>query len=280
MAQLSANAYGKDRVRLTKVVREGGTHQVLEFTVYIRLYGEFEKVYTEDDNRYCVPTDTMKNTVYVLAKRNTFDSPEAFARLVTEHFVGRFEHVTACEVRIEQNLWQRIRLEGKPHEHSFIKERARRTAFARRDGGALEVRGGIRDLEVLKTSGSSFSGFLKDENTILPEVDDRIMATTVEAEWVYREVDGSVDVNGAFEAARETILEVFAGHQSPSVQSTMYRTGEKVLAKFPAIDSISMTMPNQHHILFDLKPFGEDNHNEIFYGIDAPSGVISATVTR
>lgn len=283
MITLSENAYGKDRVRLTKVVRDGATHSILEFTVHIRLQGEFEKVYTEDDNRYCVPTDTMRNTVYVLARKNTFDSPEEFARIIADHFVDNFEHIRTCEVRIEQNIWQRIVVEGKPQEHSFSKERSIRTAFVRREESKAEVRGGIRGLEVLKSTGSYFRDFLRDENTTLPEVDERIMATTVEAEWVYGA--GATDSNGspfnsACERARQIILEVFATHHSPSVQSTMYRTGERLLDAIPHMDSIAMVMPNQHHILFDLSPFGLKNDNEIFVGTDAPAGVISATISR
>lgn len=288
MTRLSENAYGKDRVRLTKIVRNGAKHQVQEFTVFIRLYGDFAKVYTENDNRFCVPTDTMKNTVYVLARNHSFESPEEFVRIVTDHFVESFEHVRSCEAWIEQAQWARITIDGTPHQHSFIKQRAVRTAFARREGPTREVRGGMKGLEVLKSTGSSFSGFLRDENTTLPEVDDRIMATTVEAEWVYSDgASGSsaqarfgASCNDAYDAARKIVLEVFASHQSPSVQSTMFRTGEKLLAGIPSIDSVAMTMPNQHHILFDLSPFGLDNTNEIFYGTDAPAGVISATVTR
>ncbi|MCG8477801.1 MAG: hypothetical protein MI724_01810, partial [Spirochaetales bacterium] len=68
MAHLTDNSYGKQRVRLTKVVRTGATHHLHEYTVEITLRGDFAAIYTAGDNGACVPTDTMKNTVYAVAR--------------------------------------------------------------------------------------------------------------------------------------------------------------------------------------------------------------------
>ncbi len=287
MATLTKNSYGKDRVRLTKVVRTSARHELHEYTAFLRLYGSaFEAVYVEDDNSYCVPTDTMKNAVYMIAKTKEFGSPEEFALLLTDHFVRRIDHVERCEVWIEQNVWSRILVEGKEHDHAFTKQHYRRTARcdhakgAGEQGEMLELRGGVTGLEVLKTSGSSFSGFLKDSYTTLPETNERILATTVDAKWKFRSADAGHSFNSDAERALRVLLEVFATHQSPSLQSTLLLVGQRILDSVTTIQEIEMTMPNQHHILFDLSRFGKSNNNEIFYGTDAPSGVIQGTVSR
>ena len=296
MAHLTDNSYGKQRVRLTKVNRADGAHRVHEYTVDITLRGDFATIYTDDDNSPCVPTDTMKNTVYAVARLTDFDAPEEFGIALCDRFITRFSQVSGVEVSIVMERWERIAVEGRPHDYSFVKEHGKRTATVGRATGttpsgavrSLSVRGGISGLEVFKSSGSGFSGFYRDEYTTLPETDERIFATTVEAHWDIAEKytpvgsDGtkSPDWNAIWSRAYDGITAVFATHESPSVQATLYRMGERVLAEVPEIDGITFTMPNQHHIPFDLAPFGLDNPGEIYYGTDSPFGIITGTVSR
>ncbi len=184
MSRLAENSYGKSDVRLTKVVRNGERHDLHELTVRIMLGGAFERVYTDGDNSMCIPTDTMKNSVYALARTNTFDSPEAFAALLGAHFL-EFDQVAWAEVDVLQERWSRITVKGSPHPHAFTREASgARTARVRADRGAAQKTwGGVRGLEVIKTTRSGFAGFYKDPLTTLPEVGDRIFATSVDAEW-------------------------------------------------------------------------------------------------
>ena len=185
MARLTENNYGKSSVRLTKVIRNGATHGLFEMTVGILLGGAFERVYTHGDNSPCIPTDTMKNTVYALARTHDFDSPESFARLLSTHFVESFTQVAWAETSIEQTLWERIPVNGAPHSHAFTGAgSARRTCRVRCERGAKTgISGGIAGLEVIKTTGSGFSGFLKDRFTTLRETEDRLLATSIDAVW-------------------------------------------------------------------------------------------------
>lgn len=279
MARLIDDSYGKQWIRVTKVVRDGDVHTVYELSVDVTLRGDFARVYTADDNSPCVPTDTMKNTVYALAKTTDFDAPEEFALTLSAHFVERFEHVASAEIGISQVRWARIPVDGQEHEHAFYRLPGERTAHVvRANDGSLTVEGGITGLQVLKSSGSGFSGFLKDEYTTLPETDDRVLATTVDATWTY--ASSEIPFNEAFETAHRLITDVFATHQSPSLQSTLYEIGERILDDVPSIEKIHMSMPNQHHLWVDLSPFGLDNPDEVFKATDEPYGLIEGTVGR
>ena len=283
MARLAENSYGKSDVRLTKVVRRNGIHSLLELTVRIMLGGAFEPVYTEGDNSLCIPTDTMKNTVYALARQHDFDSPESFGKILAAHFLEHFSQVTSAEIGIEQAPWERIPVGGSPHPHAFTKAGSgMRTCTGRSDRtGALQVSGGLLGLDVIKTTRSGFVGFLKDQYTTLTETSDRIFSTRIDATWVY----GGSAPNAAFsddahERARRILLETFATHDSKSVQQTMYAMGEALLAEIPEISSVSLCMPNKHRMLVNLEQFGMSNENEIFVATSEPFGLIKATVTR
>ncbi len=299
MTRLIDNSYGKSEVRLTKIVRSGSRHTLLELIVRVMLGGAFDRLYTEGDNSLCIPTDTMKNTVFALAKKNDFASPEEFGRILVHHFLDRFDHVAWAEASIRESLWARIPVAGTPHEFAFTSGGSDcRTAVVRRErGGELELSGGLEGLAVLKSSGSAFEGFLKDEYTTLPEAGDRIFATSIDALWRYlpgvaKELSGvragaslgsasrAVDFGALFAEARSTILEIFATHDSRSVQQTIFAIGEALLERLPSIASVDLAMPNQHRLLVNLAPFGLDNPNEIFVATSEPFGLIKGSVAR
>lgn len=281
MARLTDNSYGKCDVRLTKVVRSGAMHALWELTTAIVLTGDFARVYTDGDNTLCIPTDTMKNTVYVLAKKNDFGSPEDFAQILARHFIESFDHVDSAEVSIAQKIWTRIPTGGRPHEHSFMSAgsggRTCRVRNAR--GRPAEVSGGLAGLEVIKTTGSGFSGFLKDEYTTLQQTTDRILATSIDATWAFRS-STSPDYNAAFETAFRVITEVFATHASLSVQQTIFAMGEALLKHVPEMSTVSFTLPNQHRLPVNLAPFKLAGENEIFVATSEPFGLIMGTVAR
>jgi len=277
---LSDNSYGKSDVRLTKVTRRDGVHTLQELTVTIMLRGSFDRVYTEGDNSLCIPTDTMKNTVYALAKTNDFDTPESFGLLLATHFLDRFAHVAFVDVEADETPWERIPVDGGAHPHAFSRAgwAARTSMVSAGRVGAPRVTGGIAGLEVIKTTRSSFSDFLKDPYTTLPETDDRIFATRIDATWAY-ESQAGVRPDTA-ERARDAILRTFAEHDSKSVQQTIWEMGKAMLSALPEIASVSLTMPNQHRIPVNLTPFSMTNANEIFVATSEPYGLIKGTVAR
>lgn len=280
-AALTDNAYGKSKVRLTKVVRgAGGVHQFFEFSVDIQLRGDFADSYTAGDNSKIIATDSMKNTVYVLAKEQRFASPEEFALLLARHFVATYPQVTAAAVDVEETPWDPIHVAGHPHRHAFVGGGAeRRIARANATRASATLSAGITDLVVLKTTASEFHGFVTDRYRTLKDTRDRIFATSVNAEWDYATADPR-DPNGEHWRLRVALLETFATHHSLAVQQTLLAMGEAALAACAAITRIRLQMPNQHRIPFNFEPFGLKNENDIFVTTDEPYGVISGTVER
>jgi urate oxidase len=275
---LTHHAYGKSQVRLTKVTRHADRHDLDEWSVDVQLGGDFAAAYTAGDNRTVVTTDTMKNTVYALARDHDLSSPEAFGRDLARHFLDGYPQVSAATVRVAAHPWQRIEAGGRPHPHAFVGGGSeRRIATVARTRAGERVSAGIDDLLLLKTTDSAFRGFHRDRFTTLPEADDRIMATVLAADWKY---GGDADWNESHARVRRTLLETFADHQSLGVQHTLHAMGEAALAACPAAEEITLTMPNRHRLLVNLAPFGRDNPNAVFVATDEPFGLITGTLRR
>ncbi len=280
-AAITSHSYGKSSVRLTKVTRHPDRHDLVEIAVDISLEGDFEESYLTGDNRKVVPTDTMKNTVYALAATHPLDSIESFAMALVGHFLARHAHVTAATVAIEEVSWRRI--EGpdvQKHPHAFIAAgTARRTCRVRDDRTTPRVETGVTGLTVVKTTNSAFRDFVRDEFTTLPDVDDRIFGTAVEARWRYA-VGTTTDWNDAFRTVCRTLVDTFASHKSLAVQQTLYDMGQAAFGVCEQIEEMALEMPNQHRIPVDLTPFGLENRNEIFVTTSEPYGLIRATLRR
>lgn len=268
---LAADTYGKSRVRLMKVSRRPDRHELKEITLQILFRGDFTSAYKTGDNSKILPTDTIKNTVYALARKHDFSSIEEFAQLLIAHFLTNNGQVSEVRVEMVEHLWSRI------SPTAFTREGQKRTAMVTGSRQRSTIEAGIDDLVILKSSGSAFEGYIKDPFTTLKETRDRIFATAVRGIWRY----GSItDYNATWEGIRQTILDTFASHESKSVQHTLHAVGKQVLNSFPAVADIQLTMPNKHALLVDLSPFGLDNPNEIFLPIDEPSGYIEGKLTR
>ncbi len=282
--KLTDNTYGKSRVRLVKVKRppnggRGGVHDIVDLNVEVMLRGDYAHTYQTGDNTGVTPTDTMKNTVYALARDHPLDSIESYAKHLASYFVKEKPRVTQATVTIAQNAWKRIQTDHGPHEHAFVRGSAERqivTATASRQGCRLEC--ALDNLVVLKTTNSGFAGYERDRYTTLKETDDRIFGTSVTARWEYS--SEPPDFIAAREAVRRAVIKEFASHHSLSVQQTLLAIGQRVLAECPAVKKIHFAMPNKHCLLVDLSPFGLTNPNEIFLPIDEPHGQIEGTVER
>jgi len=275
--RLGENNYGKQRVRILQIVRHPDRQDIKELSLGIRLEGDFESVHSKGDNRKVLPTDTMKNTVYALAKQHAIESPEEFCLRLTNHFLSRNPQVSQVRIDAAQTLWSRLSVGGKPHPHTFTgSTNEKRTAALDATREKKTLRAGIDGLVVLKTTDSAFENFLRDEYTILKEDRDRILATAIRAAWLYR--DNPADFDSTWHGVRQTLLETFAGHDSESLQHTLYAMGEAVLKKFTGIREIHLSLPNRHYNLVDLSRFHLDNPKEIFLPTDEPHGLIEATL--
>jgi urate oxidase len=277
MSDLSWNRYGKSRIRLVKVRRSREPHELVDLTIDVQLEGAFESVYVEGDNRSCLATDTMKNTVYALARQDAVAHVEAFALRLADHFSAQ-PAVSGVTISASEQPWDRVSAGGHPHPHAFVQRGAEQwTAVVSRSSGVSTVRSGLTNLIVLKTTDSAFAGFPRDQYTTLPETTDRILATSITASWIY---SAGFDDFGARERIRTALVETFAVHDSQSVQHTLYAMADAGLAACAGVREMTLTLPNRHHLLVDLTPFGLDNPNEIFVATDQPFGLIEATVRR
>jgi urate oxidase len=277
---LGANNYGKSRIRLVRVARHPDRHDIADLTVDVALEGEFAAAHVAGDNSGLLATDTMRNTVYALARGVDVGDLERFGMRLVEHFVGAGPKVTGARIGLAAHPWERLRgAGGAPHEHAFRGgSGGDRVATVAGSGNGFEIEAGIDGLVVLKTTGSGWEGYLRDEYTSLAETDDRIMATEITARWRYGSHD--IDFTASWHAVRDVILEAFADHYSPSVQFTLHRMGEAVLHARPEVERISFSLPNKHHLLYDLARFGLENDHEIFQATDEPYGLIEGTVER
>ena len=280
---LLSHRYGKSRVRLMRVTRHEAHHDLDEWTVEVLVTGPFDEVFTHGDNTRILTTDTMKNTVYFLARRSKAASIEDFAEELTEFLLGRNPQMTGVEVRIESHLWKRLTVEGEPYPTAFMKgSDERQTMHLSRTREAMSLHSGFTEMTLLKTAQSGFSGYIKDELTTLPETTDRLFGTSITAEWAYTAgaLAQGIDFQKVRHHLRERMVTVFAKHDSLSVQQTLYAMAEAALGHTDAIDEVFLRMPNKHSLLVDLGRFGSDNPNHIFVPTDEPHGTIEATVRR
>jgi urate oxidase len=283
IAALTQTSYGKSRIRLVHVSRHaepgGNHHQLRDLTVAVAFEGSYDTSYTDGDNRDVLPTDTMKNTVYALAAREGVGEPEAFGIVLGRHFIERNPKLTRVVIDLIDHAWAGITVGDREHGQAFVR-RGPDTRTARivttRDG--VSITAGIADLVIIKTSHSAFEGYPRDEFTTLPETKDRLLATSMTTTWTY--LDRSIEFGATYRTVRNTLLEAFAEHDSLSVQHTLYAMGQRVLDSIEVVRSISLEMPNRHHLPIDLARLGMENRNEVFVATEEPHGLIKATLSR
>jgi len=271
---LGDNRYGKAETRLVHVERGGEQHHVTDLNVSTALAGELDATHLTGDNTGVLPTDTQKNTVYAFA-RDGVGEPEDFALRLARHFVDSQPAIHLARVRIESYRWDPIAGTG----HSFARGAGTRTATATYDGGKAWVVSGVSDLTVLNTTGSQFHGFARDRYTTLREATDRILATAVTASWRHESAEPA-DWAASQARAVEHLVTAFAGTPSLSLQQTLYAMGRRVLEHRPEIVEVRLALPNRHHFLVDLEPFGLDNPDAVYHAADRPYGLIEGTVLR
>jgi urate oxidase len=271
---LGPNQYGKAEVRLLHVSRDAAAHEIRDLNVSVALSGELAATHLSGDNSAVLTTDAQKNTVFALAKEHGVGEIEDFALLLARHFVESQAAISFARVTVEQYPWERL------GGHSFARSgREVRTVSVSHDGTDSWVVCGLRDLTVLNSAGSEFWGFARDRYTTLAETRDRILATAVQARW--RHADAAcADWGRSYCAARELLLEAFAGTHSYSLQQTLFAMGKRVLEGRPEIAEVRLSLPNKHHFEVDMSPFGLENGGEVFYASDRPYGLIEGTVLR
>ncbi|MEV5001276.1 factor-independent urate hydroxylase [Nocardioides sp. LML1-1-1.1] len=272
--ELSGLQHGKAECRLVTVERGTAGHVLRDLTVSTQLRGDFAAAYTDGDNSHVHATDTQKNTVFALAREHGVRTTEDFLLALAGHWRAQ-EWVTGSWFAAEQHAWDRL----PANDHSFARGGgAHRTAWVQTWGEETHVLAGVRDLVLLKSTGSEFHGFPRDRYTTLGETHDRILATSVTATWRYADTGGDWDAR--HETVRDALVDAFARTHSLALQQTIHAMGEAALDACPEAVEIRISCPNKHHFLVDLTPFGLDNPGEVFVAADRPYGLISATISR
>jgi urate oxidase len=276
---LGQNNYGKGEVKLLKVFKGPDRHEVRDVRADVALEGDFVAAHLEGDNTGLLATDTMRNTVYALAQEHFTADLESFGLALANRFLEAGPSVERARVRLTEYPYERLTAGGKEHPYGFQRgSGGNRIAVVEATKQGAQFEAGIDDLLVLKSTGSGWAGFLREEYTSLPETSDRIMATIVTAAWGYE--GGGHDFDRLFGSVRDTVLRVFDDHFSPSVQRTLYLMGHAVLEQHPEVARIRFSLPNKHHLLYDLGRFGMENDNVIFHVTNEPFGLIEGTVER
>jgi urate oxidase len=283
---LGSNQYGKAETHVVRIYRDTPRHEVRDLLVSTSLRGAFEAAHVAGDQAAVLPTDSQKNTAFAYAKKHGVGDIEDYALMLSRHFVEDVATVHSARVEVDQYAWQRIEVDGQGHDHSFVRGNQEvRTTIATVEAEArdshryrIHVVSGLKELTVLKSTGSEFQGFLRDRYTTLPDAADRIMATSLEARWRYVTTD--VDWAGEYAAIRATLLERFATTYSRALQHTLWEMGHGVLEAHPEVAEIRLKAPNKHHLVVDLTPFGLENSGEVFHATDRPYGLIEVAVQR
>jgi urate oxidase len=280
---LGPHQYGKAETRLVRIIRDGPEHQIRDLNVSTSLRGDFAAAHLHGDQAKVLPTDTQKNTAYAFAMERGVAEIEDYALALARHFAGDVQPVLAARVDVEEYRWERITVAGTGHPHAFVRSGQEvRTAAAivegRGDQENAWVLSGLRDLVLLKSTGSEFAGFLRDRYTTLAETHDRVLATSLTARWRY--VRPEADWQGIYASVRQTLVEQFATVHSLALQQSLWEMGRAALEAHPVIAEIRLSAPNKHHFLVDLSPFGLDNPGATFHADDRPYGLIQCSVQR
>jgi urate oxidase len=277
--ELGPNRYGKSGIHLATVVRGEDRHEFSEREIEVRLEGDFEEVHTRGDNAAVLPTDTMRTSACALAFEHPEEPLEAFALRYTGYLLEASPVASRAETWMTERPWERVVIDGAPHPHAFTRGAFRWTTHVVRDREDVRIFGGLDELYLLKTTGSAFSGFLTDRFTVLPETDDRILATRLDARWRYGRTD--LEFPAARETCRAAIVRAFAHHdESRSVQHTLWHMGTAVLEASSDVEEVTFFLPNLHHVAVDLSFCGMSNDGRVFVVTDRPSGRIEGTVRR
>ena len=279
---LGHNQYGKAETRVVRVYRDTDPHEIVDYNVSCALSGDMDDVHFSGDNAKCLTTDAVKNTVNAFCKEYGEEArqPETLGIALATHFVDDNPQISRAKINLDMYPWARLESGGAPSPHAFVKDNSFiRTCTVIKDGDSLSVVGGVKDMTVLKTTDSEFWGFYEEKYTTLKPTKDRVMATSVKAQWAYAETNG-LDWGKTYDVVRTTIAETFAGAYSYALQHTLWEMGQAVLDAAPAVAEIRFSCPNKHHFVIDLSPFGLENPNEVFHADDRPYGLIEATIAR
>lgn len=215
--------------------------------------------FSEGDNAKVVATDSMKNFILRHAADYAGSTTEGFLAYICEAFFKKYDHLTEIEIRGNRLPFHGLLVKGEAgleesglvfrpshddHAHSTME--LRRAA----DGAdVLDHWSGLSDLQLIKVSGSSFYGFIRDEYTTLPESHDRPLFIYLNIAWRYAELEDAWDADrGNYvpaEQVRDLAQHVFHTYASPSIQYLITRIGLHLLERFSPLAELRFESNNR-----------------------------------
>nr|WP_205706876.1 urate oxidase [Kineococcus vitellinus] len=284
---MAGHQYGKAENRVVRFQRDAARHEIVDLNVTSTLRGDFADAYLRGDQSKVLPTDTQKNTIYSYAKEKGIATVEGYALELARHFVDDVEPVSCARIDVDSHLWTRAVVDGAEHDHTWTRSGGEvRTAAATVAGTGAEqqvhVVAGLKELTLLKSTGSEFRDFLVDGYTTLEPTADRVMATSLVAQWRYDAtcLEDGFGFDAAYDAVRAAMVAQFATLHSLALQQTLWHMGRAAVEAVPAVVEVRLAAPNKHHFLYDTARFGVENAGEVFHADDRPYGLIQAVVAR
>jgi urate oxidase len=280
---LGRNQYGKAENRVVRIYRDVARHEIHDVNVSSCLRGDFTDAHLTGDQAKVLTTDAQKQTAYAFSKEAGLETIEDYGLALARHYARDVEAIDEARIEIDEYAWERAVVDGAEHDHTWVRkgQEVRTAAITVNDSGEWVV-GGLKELVILKSTGSEFAGFYEDRYTVLEPTLDRVMATSLIAQWRFAQTDGAwnIDWDDVYAGVKVHLVKQFAVVQSKALQQTLYEMGKAVMEAYPFIVEVRLSAPNKHHFVYDLSPFGLENNKEVFHADDRPYGLIQATVTR
>jgi urate oxidase len=268
VAELLRIGYGKEAV---SVYRTDGVSSLFAAEIGMTLRGEaFEPSYTGGDNALVVATDSMKNFIQIAALEYGETSLEGFLELLARRFLDTYGQVERIELTAREVPFARC------SEQSFQGVGGDRAVaeLALDRNGTLEHRSGREGLRLMKLTGSSFEGFVRDEYTTLADSRDRPLFIHLDVHW--RNRDFATRAEG--EAVRDSVMATFADFDSASIQELAHEMGVRLLDGFQELAEVSFVGENR---LWDTAQVsGPDQRVRVYTDPRPPYGRIELTLRR
>jgi urate oxidase/2-oxo-4-hydroxy-4-carboxy-5-ureidoimidazoline decarboxylase len=280
-------SYGKLEVPVQRVLGD----RLLACDVSLEVLGQgFLAAYTEGDNSAVVATDTMKNVILQRALAHDEPTLEGFLHGLGLDFLARYPEMEGLRLWAREQPWvaapvgpdavpsdRLFRLEGADHAVAEL-ELSRDAADASVAIAAL--RSGHVALRLLKTTGSAFTKFARDDSTTLPERGDRPLFIFLDVHWRYTDAAAALGEQHVDpHAVRQLLLDTFHEFVSESIQHLVHEMGQRLLAAFPALAEVCFHAEN--HTSDPVPGMADAPPGRAAYTAAFPAwGLITLTLTR
>ena len=273
----------------------GRPNHVLAAEIDVQVMGEaFTEAYTEGDNTNVVATDTMKNFIHRESLDFDGSTLEGWLHFLGRRFLDTYSQMERLRVSGEEIRFDaaRVPVPGGGFEDSAVLYHRRHDdrsvaslEVGRSDDGSVilgDVRSGRIGLDLMKTTGSAFADFPRDEYTTLPSREDRLLFTHVDIAWRYADPRVPIDPDPTQYVASEQVADlaavVFHDFVSLSIQHLVNEIGERMFERYPALTEISFEAQNR---TFDVaEESTADELRKVYTDPRPPYGRIGLTMSR